>query len=301
MHCAIDVGHGYVKAVSATGKRTLFPSWIAPIPEGPQMGRFDRQDVVTVNDGAYWVGNAARHYATSLFSHDKATDPLTLALTWIAADQVMDSDRIVQLGVGLPLSWYGSQKDALATALTGSVTVGSQALVVEQVQVFPQAVGALVSIADFPVTGLIGLVDIGYRTVDYLIAQVNEGVPRPLPTTAGTYPGGVHVAYQAMARTVEKDWHVHFEPHELVQRPTVTVHGQPMGLDPYRNSALQTLAEDLARHLAIYWDGVQEKLDALYLAGGGAQDLQAYWPDWPGLTVLPQSQWANAQGYLRLL
>ena len=112
MHCAIDVGHGYVKALSARGKRTLFPSWIAPIPEDPQMGRFDRQDVVTVNDRAYWVGNAARHYATSLFSHDKATDPLTLALTWIAVDQVMDSDRIVQLGVGLPLSWYGSQKDA---------------------------------------------------------------------------------------------------------------------------------------------------------------------------------------------
>ena len=130
------------------------------------MGRFDRQDVVTVNDGAYWVGNAARHYATSLFSHDKATDPLTLALTWIAVDQVMETDRIVQLGVGLPLSWYGSQKDALATALTGSVTVGSQALVVEQVQVFPQAVGALVSIADFPVTGLIGLVDITSASIN---------------------------------------------------------------------------------------------------------------------------------------
>jgi hypothetical protein len=141
--------------------------------------------------------------ATSLFSHDKATDPLTLALTWIVVDQVMDSDRIVQLGVGLPLNWYGSQKDAfaLAPALTGSVTVGSQALVVEQVQVFPQAVGALVSIADSPVTDVIGLVDIGYRTVDYLIGQVNEGIRRPLtaPATAIISPVMVSPSCRAQA------------------------------------------------------------------------------------------------------
>ncbi len=299
---AVDAGHGYVKALSGHGRRVLFPSLIAMAPDGPDLGQFGcTNSIIRVNDVGYLVGDTARLSASSsLFSKEKALDPLTLALTWAAAAQVTGSGyHHVTLGVGLPLSWYASQKDALASALKGTTHVNETYLMIEEVSVFPQGIGALLA-ADLPASGLLGLIDIGYRTVDYLIAEIQHGAPVPILDRAGTWSGGIHVAYQAMAAAVEKQTGVHFEAHELADKGTVTARGQQIDLTAYRAAAFKTLAGDLTRHLASSWDGIGDKLDVVLLAGGGALALQPYL-EFPGQQILPNSQWANAQGYLNLL
>ena len=299
---AIDCGHGYTKGLSTHGARTVFPSLIAPAPSGPDLGRFGAQAVVTLDGEKYLVGDAARLSATSLFTHEKATDRLTIALTKIAVAQVAGPGyHMVNLGVGLPLSWYASQKDALAKILTGPADVDDSHLMIESATVFPQGIGALVSVGDLPWSGLVGLVDIGYRTVDYLVAEVRDGLPQPLTQYAGTYSGGMHVAFQAMSQAVEQQTHVRFEPHEFTDRETVTAHGETVDLEPFRRSAFEALAGDLSRHLDTSWDGIADKLDRLYLAGGGAVALYPYFTGLAAPTLLPDSQWANAQGFLSLL
>jgi hypothetical protein len=148
---------------------------------------------------------------------------------------------------------------------------------------------------------LIALVDIGYRTVDYLVAQVRGGIPTPILDRSGTWQGGMHVAYTAMGQRLEKDTHVRFEAHELVEREAVTAQGRRILLEPHRTAAFQALAADLSRHLATVWDGVGDKLDTLLLAGGGALALATYLAGLTAPTLLPDSQWANAQGYLGLM
>ena len=301
LNIAVDCGHGFTKGIAATGPRILFPSLIAPAPTGPHLGRFSPADVVAVNGQPYLVGESARLNATSLFSHEKATDPLTLALTWIACANVVGPGyRTVSLAVGLPLSWYAAQQESLAAALRGVVDVDGSHLLVDAVTVFPQGIGALLA-ADLPRQGLVGLVDIGYRTVDYLIAQVQDGMPSPLLDRSGTWQGGLHVAYQSMSQSLEKFTAVRFEPHELVDREAITANGQRVPLEPYRAVAFQALAADLSRHLAAQWDGIGEKLDTWLLAGGGALALAPYWSGLTAPTLLSDSQWANARGYLNLL
>lgn len=297
---AIDAGHGYTKGLSESGARVLFPSLICPAPTGPDLGKFGHSSVVKVNDSPYLIGDAARLSASSLFSRDKATDPLTLALTWAATAQVAGSGyHRTSLGVGLPLSWYAAQKDALASALKGTVHVDESYLVIESVAVFPQGIGALLA-ADLPSSGLVGLIDIGYRTVDYLIAEVTHGAPVPILDRAGTWSGGVHIAYQATAAAIEKQTGVHFEAHEMADRDSVTTRGQKIDLTSYRTSAFKALAGDLTRHLAAVWDGIGDKLDVVLLAGGGALALQPYL-EFAGQQVLSDSQWSNTSGYLGLM
>ena len=48
MHCAIDVGHGYTKALSESGDRVMCPSWIVSAPEGPNLGSVAAAPVTVV-------------------------------------------------------------------------------------------------------------------------------------------------------------------------------------------------------------------------------------------------------------
>ncbi len=118
LRIAIDAGHGYTKALSASGRRTLFPSLICPAPATVDLGEFARREVVTIDGTPYLVGDAARRHATPLWSREKATDPDTLRLILIAAAQ-LGANGPVAFATGLPLSWYGSQRRAFRDALTG--------------------------------------------------------------------------------------------------------------------------------------------------------------------------------------
>ena len=301
MHCAIDVGHGYTKALSESGERVMCPSWIVPTPEGPNVGPFAATTPTMVNGQPYLIGESARLHSVSLFSHDKATDPLTQALTWASAARLLSPGyHVVRLGVGLPLAWYAAQKSLLAESLQGPVTVDDRHLQIDHVTVFPQGIGALLA-ADLPDHGLVGLVDIGYRTVDYLVAPIQDGLPAPMINRSGTWTGGMHHAYAEMTQQIEQEFQVHFEPNELVDRNTVTVHGHQVDLIPLQVQAFRSVAEDLIRHLATTWDSLQAKFDVLFLTGGGALALQLYLSSLGPIQVLADAQWANVRGYLDLL
>ena len=173
----------------------MYPSWIVPAPEGPNLGALAATPVTIVNGRPYLIGEAARLHTVSLFSQDKATDSLTQALTWAGTARLLSPGyHVVRLGVGLPLAWYATQKSALSQSLQGRVTVDDRHLDIPQVTVFPQGIGALLT-ADLPENGLVGLVNIGYRTVDYLVAPIRDGVPAPMINRSGTGTGGMHHAY----------------------------------------------------------------------------------------------------------
>ena len=306
---AIDAGHGYTKALSAS-TQTIFPSLICPAPAAVDLGRFGPSDSVAVETDQYpriryLVGDAARLRAVSLFSHDKASDPTTLALTWIAASRLVGPGyHAITLGVGVPLAWYAEQQGTLARILTQTVRLENghgTTLAVLNTTVFPQGVGALAAQADLPKKALVGLVDIGYRTVDFLLAETDAyGLPRPIPDRSGTYAGGMHQAYLNLAQTIERETGTHWEPHELVDRDTISAHGRATSLVEPRRRAIADLSRAIQTHLATQWDGLIDRLDALYLAGGGAVALQSAHP-WDGAQGLDDPQWANARGFLGFL
>ena len=307
---AIDAGHGFTKALAVNGASSIFPSLICPAPAGIELGRFGQQDSVSVETDhlpktRYLVGDAARLRATSLFSQDKAADLATLALTWIAASRLTGPGyHAITLGAGVPLAWYASQQGSLAQALTQTVRLENghgTTLAVVDTTIYPQGIGALAAQDDLPARALVGLVDIGYRTIDFLLAETDDaGTPRPILDRSGTYSGGMHQAYLGLAQTIEKDTGTHWEPHELVDRDSITAHGHAISIVAPRNQAITDLSHAVQTHLSTQWDGLIDRLDALYLAGGGAMALQVANP-WPGAQMIDNPQWANVRGFLGLL
>ena len=307
---AIDVGHGFVKGLNESGERILFPSLIAPA-KGIDLGPLSVAHLTTVqwagqNLMAYWVGEDARLQATSLFGSNKASDPLTRDLTIIAVSRlksVANSEEITfALGVGVPLAWYGRERAALQKALLGTVHVDDHIFHVSHVSVFPQGVAAILSAlpAETP-RGLYGLVDVGYRTTDYLVVQVNEnGLPTIVPGLAGSLEQGVHNALQEVAGVIEQQWKVSYAPHELANVSTITVRGYEITVAADIRQAYERLGSGLVAKLQTAWAPILPRLRVLYVAGGGVGAMPRNVGGMP-THVVPDFQWANVKGYLSAL
>jgi plasmid segregation protein ParM len=310
----VDVGHGWVKAVASDGRREMFPALLAPEPAGLDLG--------PLGNGVHWVvvretgreekylmGEAASRLATHNWTQDKAADPATLALV-LAATAMLDAQAPLELAVGLPLSWFGRQREALRQALWGrqaSVRVAGReaSIACERVVVCPQGVGAAVHALQAGAIGEPGyhlVVDVGYRTTDWLVVEVDrDGAPHGLADLAGTVEQGIHDVHLATARGLEADTGVSFREAELAGA-TVVAHGREVDLTPYRDAPLAGLTDEIARTVHVRMGDMVPKLRTVLLAGGGGQELA------PRLRigqaphrVVPEPMWANALGFLRML
>lgn len=65
MYCAIDVGHGYTKALSESGERGMYPSWIALAPNDLHFGPLAAVPTV-VNGQPHLIGNLFRRAEKAL-------------------------------------------------------------------------------------------------------------------------------------------------------------------------------------------------------------------------------------------
>lgn len=306
---AVDAGHGYTKALSSTGERVLFPSLIAPAPATVDLGSLAGAAEPT---RVQWAGLPPRHYlagedaqllAQSLFSGEKAGDMLTRDITVIATSRLVPpGTHMIALAVGVPLTWYAREKEPLGRALTGQVVVDDRHLVIQSVTVLPQGAAAVfAALAPDAKPGLYGVVDVGYRTTDYLVVQIDPRHPGRLsivPGLAGTTEIGVYNALQAAAAHIERQYRVTYAPHELARTQTITVRGDEVSIAGELGETYQRVAQTIGAKMQTVWSTVSDRLAGLYLVGGGADALTGLRVgDMPGQPI-PDPQWANARGYL---
>ncbi|HHY31285.1 MAG TPA: ParM/StbA family protein [Syntrophaceticus sp.] len=182
MHISIDIGYGYTKAVSDTGHRLSFPSVVAPTHMDLFNGVFNNSTGHKVKiftpdeEQEKLVGELALNSTAAqnlVARHEKPADMhdlllLTAAFLCDAGAKSAVSDIENSLVVGLPLSFYRGQKEALKerlSKLTVWVSVDGKErkyISFKNVSVLPQGAGALVSLGEqLPKSGMIGLIDIG--------------------------------------------------------------------------------------------------------------------------------------------
>lgn len=306
MNVAVDAGHGYTKGLSVGGQRILFPSLIAPLPPFVDLADFGHSDIITIDDAPYLVGDAARTHATPLWSRDKAADTDTLRLILVAAAK-LGSVGPIQLATGLPLSWFGSQRRSFRKALTGFGSVvqlpnhAPQRLWFESVRVLPQGVAAaapVLSGADFEAGDYL-VVDIGYRTTDYIVVtKAEDGSLDYEPSAAGSLEIGMHTVTQTIAQAITDQYQVSYSASEVESRPFVVVRGQKIDVTQRFHEARQVTAKRLAQELAAALGPQVDKLMGIVAVGGGSDILAAAIP---GIIVPEEPQWANVVGYLMAL
>ncbi len=321
-----DVGYGFVKIVTADGRRASFPSVCKPSGGDGLAEIFGsraaahRLRLMTPGAGfqEWLVGRSAlaadaiRSWSTS--GSDRADYPVLV----MAALAAIGAKGSVSIAVGLPLSVYTnkSEQRALRAALEGlSALVGLdgrelQEIEIASVTVYPQAVGAYFAwTASLPGLTLsrqaIGLVDVGYRTTDYLVLRPQNGKMEPDGELSGSLDMGVADAMTHLGKSLAETYRLSFPlpdtalDEALLGDGTIGIRGQVVNVMIAYQAEVKRLAVEITEQLRHIWAKRLDRLAAVIVAGGGGAAVQPHL-GLPGAVLVDDPVYANAIGFLRM-
>lgn len=324
----IDVGFGYTKAVAENGRSVSFPSAVLPEAQGESdltrvLGsgegdhRLEMRDDPDGPPKAFRVGydalamGAVRTWDTNA---SERSDYVLLALT---AARLLACAGPVHLAVGVPLSLYlaRASRESLRMRLLGTdswvrVDQGSSArITVERVTVLPQAAGAFLAEASREPElsrRLCGIVDVGYRTTDYLLLRPGRGSPVPDATLSGSLDQGVGRLYERVAQRLGRERAALLEStlierHAALKLPYF-LDGEEIPLPGLLTDEGASLAEAIRTRLQRAWGSVWRDMGSLVITGGGGALLWPHLQSMHPLARLAQDPaFSNARGFLTAL
>lgn len=321
MIIGVDVGYGYTKVVAENGEQLVFPSVVGT--------GFERKMEKLINSGQsesdnydlivkypdevqhYFVGNLAilqSSDAARPFSDDrsKAEEIKPALLTAIAK---LCKGEKVTLVTGLPLEPYIKQAQSLKCSLEKmsgvQVTLNGEELTInlEQVIMFPQAVAAMYAQLkrnNIGPTGVIGLIDMGFRTTDIIMFDLSE--KKFLDLYKETIPHGMNNTVVGIQDEIKNatGFTANLEQIEqaLIKQRPLFYDRREYDVADMAAGQEKSLKSFIVSNVKRRWRDKQKELKKVYLAGGGAFILQSGIAEFADCEVMHNAQFANARGYL---
>lgn len=319
---AIDVGYGMTKYVlqsEGTGKFTCgsFPSLVT-LGTGRQLGAgyFDERDTVLVQ----WQGQSyevGADVSLALRGHNTRV----LDASYIRSDDYqilirgvlkkMGLSRLDLLVLGAPLLNFDQVAVTLQSSFTGLIEIDSKERVeVGRVVVLPQPVGGLgwagslaaANGTSREITERTLMIDVGYFTVDWLVA---EGT-RVLPERSGSYPGGMSSLIRELANEVSRRTGEDITTmamwdkidRYLYAREKFTIYGKEYDLSQHAQIVKSTVAQSVAALAQRIGDA--KDISQILLVGGGAkrfaESVQELYPNM-SVSIVADAPFANVKGF----
>ncbi|MDA8344921.1 MAG: ParM/StbA family protein [Thermaerobacter sp.] len=316
----IDVGYGFTKAAAETegdiSRHASFASAViaARNSDLSTLSGGQVKHLLSIEDMAsgrseYAIGSAALALgADRAWANGVRTGYLPLV---IAAALAVGASGQLEVALGLPLGVYlkKDERARLRAAVEGVNVWASldkaeaRQFSIGRVRVYPQGYGAYLSaLSSFPALSgqFVGLIDVGYRTTEYLLFSPTDGVSIPDEKRSGSLDVGVSMALDAVRSYVAQEVGAAYSPptsliEEAVARGVITVRGREVHVSEAWNSAGAMLAEQVLDAIHRAWGERMDFLAALLLAGGGGEVLARHLPE---AQVLPRPVYANAEGFL---
>ncbi|MDK2784782.1 MAG: plasmid segregation protein ParM [Bacillota bacterium] len=322
---AVDVGYGYVKAVSAAGRRVCFPSIAAPrsgdLGINDLLGGRGPGHAVSVRyedgcKGEYLVGEAARgsYLASAFLGAEKPADLHDLLLLTACALLTGGDDCVVHadLAVGLPLAFYKAQRAALAARLenlaawVGVDDENERKICFTRVLVIPQGVGVVFSQRLPHGRGYAGVIDVGQYTTDYLLVDLSTMTP--VVDACGSVEAGCHLVAQRINQAYLVKTGRPLPPRleqwaleALKDGCALPYRGGELDLSEEFDAAVRDAAATITRQVLSAWRDIVDMIAVTYLAGGGALLFGEHLSALPRPVPVKEPVFANALGYLRML
>jgi len=334
---AVDLGYGFVKAISSSGKRVIFPSLVG---KGYDRGITNilgdtPNDIfnmhVNITGEDYFVGELANESRSlsRIFERERFNHLYTHILLNTAIQLVTDGrGGSVNLSTGLPLDFYQAQaKDFQSSIIgiqshidwkSGLLFEVAKQVNIERALVFPQGASAIFSALinhDGKFTyphfmhqgSLIGLIDIGFRTTDFVVVEIQEnGSFVPKAKLSGTVDDGVNNLYRDIrqaykTQTGGADLSEHYISR-ILKDERLMYKGNKIDFSQIIQSSKKSIATNIVDRLKNVWAEESDLFDAIFLAGGGGELFEPYiQPHFDNrLLKITESQFANTIGYLRL-
>lgn len=329
MRIAVDIGFGYTKVVSEKEQKVLFPSVVGTrvestfsVVDGFAKNDEDYEITITKDDGEksyYYVGESAIAMGGNRTWEYKASQNRNLfALIGTAIHLVQGDEENIDLAVGLPMGFYEAQRmDLMKTLQNLSMEVqikeSKKSFNIQSVFVFPQGAGSYYS-ALFDIEGNVinadlqnkpvGVINVGYRTTDYLYMQLGRKGVAPNPRLTGSVDEGmnqVHKDIQSqLTRLIKR------EPSILKVEQALRWHNgefrngpDVINLNKYEQRAYEDLSQRIISDIKIKWGDNINDLAAVLIGGGGGDSLYPYFDNqFPATKKINEASFSDAIGFL---
>lgn len=287
---SIDVGFGNVKGYD--GEDVIaFPSVYMEASDGYTPTTDPNDQLLEIDDVKYHVGMTALN-RSGLAPFDR-TDMLRHKIFLLTAICAMTDaeDFSDTVAVGLPISDYDAMKPKLEK-LKGTYNVsynGKKCTIhIKKLSVYAQSEAVYKLLADKE-KGIsmknVGIIDVGQKTVDYAYFRRGTYVPE----NSGSLEKGVINAYYEIVKALEDEGYSDIEGYEA----KFYMDKVPEA----RDKAFEKMAKNIESALrAQHWN--LEKMDALYIVGGGTDYVVPYFKDTAYTPLETRTAvFANALGY----
>jgi plasmid segregation protein ParM len=214
-------------------------------------------------------------------------------------------DTNVELGIGLPINFYSSQKDTLHKMIMDNQDMRielngeKKRYIIKKCTVIPEAVGVYYSLST-DVLNAIGkrevlMIDVGGKTTDMCIIDYNSTIKKP-----ATLPLGMLNLYNFIANKINADnpdLCVTIEDMKDILDNGLNVFDKELPI-PFIDNIQKSMVEDIFNYIKIQYQDYQRKV--IVLCGGG-HILEDYFRVHIPNLIVNKDIFANAVGFKKYL
>lgn len=294
---AIDTGFGFTKATN-NSKSIVFKSILGESTDiqfkGGILGETspDENIHIEIDGQSYFIGEMAeRQSNVRSFTLDQAQffaahlKPLALA----AASRLSGSFLPTGLVTGLPIGYFRAYRESVIKALQGDHKIvltslsgkrEEKTIRINEVKVIPQPFGSLFNLMMNDLGELgekkyvhekIGIIDVGFKTSDFTVADRMRYSERGSKTT----DTGIAKAFGMIAGKLHEKSGVNIELYRLydaVDKGSIKIKGKEYDLKAPTEAVFSQLAASIASEVDRLWTDDWD-IDTIVLTGGGGAAL----------------------------
>lgn len=297
----LDIGFGFTKATN--GKRSMVFKSVYGEASDMQFreqllanpAHADEHLQIEIDGTSYFAGELAeRQSQERFFTLDQAqfVSDFTRILALIPLSRMVGRQDPVKLVAGLPVSYYQRHKSQIVEILKGqhelTVIDANQertdtVVRITSVRVVPQPFGALMNLMLNDIgevrdkafmTEKIGVIDVGFRTTDFTIADKTRYSERG----SRTLDLGISKAFASIAAKLQESSGVNVELYRLyeaVDKGFIKIHGKKYDLSLIKEHAFTHLANRVATEANRLWASDWD-IDRILVTGGGGSVLAPF-------------------------
>lgn len=293
----IDIGFGFTKATNGR-ESIVFKSIFgeaSDIQYREQIlggTRGEEHLHVELDGNAYFVGELAERQSNTrsfTLDQDQFVSSFARIMASTALSHLADRSQPVRVVTGLPISYYRRHREDITKIISGKHEVGlidhagnrsDSVINVTHVRTIPQPFGTLFDhmLNDLAEVGdkrfareKIGIIDVGFRTCDFTIADKTRYSERGSQTTES----GIAKAYGVLATRLREATGVNVELYRLydaVSKGHIKIRGKKIELQALVEEAFKKLASSIAGEAERLWADDWD-IDLMLITGGGGAVL----------------------------
>lgn len=313
---SVDVGYGYVKAISSSGNKILFPSVVGSgrdrglanfIEQTNKMIDADLSELhITIDGKHYYVGEMAlrnSNDATRVFDRERYNHEYSKILMAVAIQLVTNPETTeVVLFTGLPLDYFRTQHEQFKNKLledmptiewvSGFKQNETKKVSVRNAGIFPQGMSAVWATLmnhdgktfkkDLMEEGnQIGIIDIGFRTTDICVVEMKDGGGfRPLTQYSETVDQGVVNLYENIKIAYQNKTGgsdlSENKINRIIKRHSITYQGKKIDLSNEVDQAYRAVVNSIIDRINKLWKEEADTFDYIFVVGGGGSLFMDY-------------------------